>query len=63
MNKWYKNVHTGEIWKLNRVESIPNFPKPVAVYIFENGERWAADLFFAHFVETQCPPSENCVQE
>lgn len=47
----YKNVNTGEVWKLDHVEEIPNNPKPLTVYVFENGERWAKDLFFSHFVE------------
>jgi hypothetical protein len=45
----YQNVNTGEIWELDHVEEIPNNPKPLKVYVFENGERWAEDLFFRHF--------------
>jgi len=45
----YQNVNTGETRKLDRVEVIPNYPKPLKVYVFENGERWAEDLFFMHW--------------
>ena len=26
-------------------------PDPITVYVFENGERWNAELFFKHFVK------------
>ena len=45
----YQNVNTGETWKLDHVEEIPNSPKLLKVYVFENGERWSEDLFFRHF--------------
>ena len=45
----YQNVNTGEVWKLDHVEVIPNNPKPLKVYVFENGERWAEDLFYKHW--------------
>lgn len=47
----YKNVNTGEVWKLDRVETIHSNPKDLKVYVFENGERWAEDLFYKHFVK------------
>jgi hypothetical protein len=45
----YQNVNTGETWKLDHVEEITNNQKPLKVYVFENGERWAEDLFFRCF--------------
>jgi len=45
----YQNKNTGEVWKLDRVEVIPSNPKDLKVYVFENGERWAEDLFYQHF--------------
>ena len=47
----YKLKTTGEIWKLDRIETIPNNPKDLKVYVFENGERWAEDLFYQFFVK------------
>jgi hypothetical protein len=47
----YKNVNTGQVWKLDHVESVPNNPEPITVYVFENGERWNTELFFKHFVK------------
>ncbi len=49
----YKNKHTGEIWKLERIETVENNPKNIIVYVFENGERWSQDLFLAHFVSVE----------
>lgn len=45
----YQNINTGEIRKLDHVESVPSNPAPITVYVFENGERWAEDLFFRNF--------------
>ncbi len=45
----YQNKNTGEIWKLDCVEEVPNNPKPIKVYVFENGERWNEELFLRHF--------------
>jgi hypothetical protein len=50
-NAMYKLTTTGEIWKLDHIESVPNYPDPITVYVFENGERWAKDLFFKYFVK------------
>lgn len=45
----YQNKNTGEVWKLDHIENIPSNPRPLVVYVFENGERWAEDLFFKHW--------------
>ena len=45
----YKNKHTNEVWKLDRTETVSG----AVVYVFENGDRWAADLFFEHFVKVE----------
>ena len=49
----YQNVNTGEVWKLSHVETIRTWRNEVKVYlkiyVFENGERWAEDLFFKHW--------------
>ena len=53
----YKNKNTGEVWKLDHVEEIPNNPKPIIVYVFENGDRWNEELFFKHFFKVGEPSS------
>jgi len=45
----YQNVNTGKTLKLDRVEVIRNYPEPVKVYVFENGERWSEELFLIHW--------------
>lgn len=45
----YQNKNTGEIWELDHIETVSNNPKPIIVYVFKNGERWAEDLFFTHW--------------
>jgi len=53
MNTMYQNVNTGEIWKLACIETIRTWRNEVKVYlkiyVFENGERCAEDLFFKHW--------------
>ena len=51
----YRNINTNEVWKLDHIEDIPNNPKPIKVYVFENGERWAEGLFFTHFRKVDEP--------
>jgi hypothetical protein len=43
----YQNKYTKEIWKLDHVETVGD----KKVYVFENGDRWAEDLFFTHWTK------------
>jgi len=52
-NEMYQNKNTGEIWKLDHVENIPNDPNPIVVYVFENGERWCSEEFSKYFVKVE----------
>jgi hypothetical protein len=58
----YQNKNTGEVWELSHVETIPNNPKDLKVYVFKNGEHWAEDLFFKHFVATTEPKGEEAAK-
>ena len=49
----YQNKNTGEIWKLDHVENIPDNPNPIVVYVFENGERWCSEEFSKYFVKVE----------
>ena len=50
----YQNINTGEVWKLSHVETDRYFPDGITkaykkIYVFENGERRAEDLFFKYW--------------
>jgi len=52
----YQNINTNEIWKLAYIETDRYFPDGInkaykKIYVFENGERWAEDLFFKHWLK------------
>lgn len=42
----YENKHTHEVWKISHVETVPNYPKPIRVWVFENLQRWCEEEFF-----------------
>ena len=49
----YQNINSGDVWKLSCVETIRTWRNEIKVYlkiyVFENGERWAEDLFIKHW--------------
>ena len=53
---------TGEKKVLDHIESIPNNPAPIMVYVFSDGERWASDLIFKYWTldaEPRAPDSSH----
>ena len=45
----YQNVNTKEIVALDHVESVPNNPAPIRVWVLADGSRWNDELFFKHW--------------
>lgn len=55
----YRNVNTGKVLKLKGIELVKTYPEPVRVAVFENGERWAIDLFYKHFRKVDSDPCKS----
>lgn len=50
--KLYKNIHTGEVLTLDHIEVFErNYPHPIKVYVFENGDRWSEKDLNERFVK------------
>lgn len=47
----YQNINTKEVWELDHIEQVPNYGKPIVVYVFKNGELWNEELFFKNWIK------------
>jgi hypothetical protein len=42
-------IYTKEVFKVVRDEQVPNYPKPIQVFIFEDGERVCAEDLLRYY--------------
>lgn len=55
----FQNKYTKEKFLLLRIDTVESYPKPIKVYVLDNGKkakRWDEELLFKHHVEIDESP-------
>lgn len=52
---YYKNINTGEVLQISRIEYVKSYPQDIRVWVLSDGSIWNDTLFFHNWRITGQP--------